>query len=62
MTRDFEKVASLPFQTDRIEAAFCSISDAVRVLRAASVRPPLPPARLTAADRLAGEPAALDLE
>ena len=56
MTGDFDRVASLPFQTDRIEAAFCSIRDAVRALREAS-GPPLPPARLTAADRPAGEPA-----
>jgi hypothetical protein len=37
---------------DKVAAALASIDDAVSLLRAASGEPPLPPARLTPADRL----------
>jgi hypothetical protein len=53
MTRDFEKVGSMPFAADArppnkdpIEAALSSIEDLLSALRAASETPPLPPADL----------------
>jgi len=61
MTRDFEKVGSMPFQADKVDAALSSIDEvlsALRAPRAASGGLPLPPARLTRADRLMAEPSA----
>jgi hypothetical protein len=59
MTRNFDLVGSMPFPADespadKVTAALASVDDAVSLLRAASGEPPLPPARLTLADRLFG--------
>ena len=53
MSRDLDLVGAVPFPAIKVEAALSSIDDAVSVLRAASGKPPLPPTRLTPADRLA---------
>ena len=52
MTRNPDLVGALPFPAFKVEEALSSIDQAVRALRAASGRPPLPPARLTLADRM----------
>ena len=56
MTRDFDLVGSIPFRADSVETALSSIQNALGVLRTTSDKgPPLPPVRLTPADRLLGE-------
>ena len=52
MTRNPDLVGALPIPAFKVEEALSSIDQAVRALRAASGRPPLPPARLTLADRM----------
>ena len=52
MTRDLDLVAAMPLPADRLSDALASIDDAVSLLQAVSKAPPLPPARLTPADRL----------
>jgi hypothetical protein len=63
MTRNFDLVGPLPlpadkFAADEVTAALSSIDQALSMLHAASGQPPLPPARLTPADRLVGMSAA----
>jgi hypothetical protein len=57
MTRDFEQVGFLPIHPDGIGAAIASIEVAVAMLREPSGKLPLPPERLTLADRLVALPA-----
>jgi hypothetical protein len=57
MTRNFDVVSPMPFPADKLAAdkmaaAFSSIDQALSVFHAASGQPPLPPVRLTPADRL----------
>jgi hypothetical protein len=57
MMRNFDLVGLLPFPADKfaadkMAAAFSSIDQALSVFHAASGQPPLPPVRLTPADRL----------
>jgi hypothetical protein len=57
MTRNFDLVGSMPFPADKfpadkMAAALSSIDQALNVFHAASGQPPLPPLRLTPADRL----------
>jgi hypothetical protein len=57
MTRDFDLVSPMPFPADKfpadkMAAALSSIDQALSVFHAASGQPPVPPARLTPADRL----------
>lgn len=57
MTRNFDLVGSMPFPADenpadKVTAALASIDVALSLLHPASIQPPLPPARLTPADRL----------
>jgi hypothetical protein len=56
MTRNFDLVGSMPFpadevSADKVAAALASIDEALSLLNA-SAQPPLPPARLSPADRL----------
>ncbi len=51
MSRNLDLVGAVPFPAIKVGAALSSIDDAVSVLRAASGKPPLPPTRLTLADR-----------
>jgi hypothetical protein len=57
MTRDFDEVGSLPAHSDEIGAAIASIEVALAVLREPTIKLPLPPERLTSADRLVAFPA-----
>ena len=57
MTRDFEQVGFSPIHPDGIGAAIASIEVAVALLREPSGKLPLPPERLTSADRLVALPA-----
>jgi hypothetical protein len=45
----------MPFPADKLADALASIDEAVNLLQAVSKAPPLPPARLTTADRLMAE-------
>ncbi len=45
----------MPFSTDKVAAALSSIDDVVKALQTPSRQPPLPPASLSAADRLVAE-------
>jgi hypothetical protein len=59
MTRNYDLVSPMPFPADRfpadkVAAALSSIDQALSDFHAASGQPPLPPARLTPADRLLG--------
>jgi hypothetical protein len=56
MTRNLDLVGSMPFPADenpadKVAAALASIDEALSLLHA-SAQPPLPPARLSRADRL----------
>jgi hypothetical protein len=55
MTRNLDLVGAMPFPADKLSDALASIDDAVSLLQAVSKAPPLPPARLTPADRLVAE-------
>jgi hypothetical protein len=55
MTRNIDIVGAMPFPTDKLNDALASIDEAVSLLQAVSKAPPLPPARLTPADRLVAE-------
>jgi hypothetical protein len=62
MTRNFDLVGSMPFPADenpadKVTVALASIDEALSLLHA-SAQPPLPPARLTPADRLLAKSAA----
>jgi hypothetical protein len=54
MDRNFNNVASVPFCTDKVEAALATIRQAIGVFRVPG-KPPTPPPCLTAADRLVVE-------
>jgi hypothetical protein len=55
MTRNLDLVGAMPFPAERLADALASIDEAVSLLQAVSKAPPLPPARLTPADRLVAE-------
>ena len=55
MTRNLDLVGAMPFPADKLSGALASIDEAVSLLQAVSKAPPLPPARLTPADRLLAE-------
>jgi hypothetical protein len=55
MTRNLDLVGAMPFPADKLVDALASIDQAVSLLQAVSKAPPLPPARLTPADRLLAE-------
>jgi hypothetical protein len=55
MTRNLDLVGAMPFPAERLADALASINEAVSLLKAVSKAPPLPPARLTPADRLVAE-------
>ena len=55
MTRNLDLVGAMRFPADKLSDALASIDEAVSLLQAVSKAPPLPPARLTPADRLAAE-------
>jgi hypothetical protein len=55
MTRNLDLVGAMPFPADKLADALASIDEAVNLLQAVSKAPPLPPARLTTADRLMAE-------
>jgi hypothetical protein len=55
MTRNLDLVGAMPFPAEKLADALASIDEAVSLLQAVSKAPPLPPARLTPADRLAAE-------
>jgi hypothetical protein len=55
MTRNLDLVSAMPFPADKPADALASIDEAVSLLQAVSKAPPLPPARLTPADRLLAE-------
>jgi hypothetical protein len=55
MTRNLDLVGAMPFAADKLTDALTSIDEAVSLLQAVSKAPPLPPARLTRADRLLAE-------
>jgi hypothetical protein len=55
MTRNLDLVGAMPFPADKLADALASIDEAVSLLQAVSKAPPLPPARLTTADRLMAE-------
>ena len=55
MTRNLDLVGAMPFPADKFSDALASIDEAVSLLQAVSKAPPLPPARLTPADRLGTE-------
>jgi hypothetical protein len=55
MTRNLDLVGVMPFPADKLADALASVDEAVNMLQAVSKAPPLPPAHLTPADRLAAE-------
>ena len=55
MTRNLDLVGAMPIPADKLVDALTSIDEAVSLLQAVSKAPPLPPARLTPADRLLAE-------
>jgi len=55
MTRNLDLVGTMPFPAEKLADALASIDEAVSLLQAVSKAPPLPPARLTPADRLVAE-------
>jgi hypothetical protein len=55
MTRNLDLVGAMPFPADKLIGALASIDEAVSLLQAVPKAPPLPPARLTPADRLLAE-------
>ena len=55
MTRNLDLVGAMPFPADKLVDVLTSIDEAVSLLQAVSRAPPLPPARLTPADRLLAE-------
>jgi hypothetical protein len=55
MTRNLDLVGAMPFPAEKLADALASIDEAVSLLQAVSKAPPLPPARLTPADRLVAE-------
>ena len=55
MTRNLDLVGAMPLPADKLVDALASIDEAVGLLQALSKAPPLPPARLTPADRLVAE-------
>jgi hypothetical protein len=55
MTRNLDLVGAMPLPADKLSDALASIDEAVSLLQAVSKAPPLPPARLTPADRLGAE-------
>jgi hypothetical protein len=55
MTRNLDLVGAMPFPADKLADALASINEAVSLLQAVSKAAPLPPARLTPADRLVAE-------
>jgi hypothetical protein len=55
MTRNLDLVGAMLLPADKLDDALASIDEAVSLLQGASKAPPLPPARLTPADRLLAE-------
>jgi hypothetical protein len=55
MIRNLDLVGAMPFPADKLVDALASIDQAVSLLQTVSKAPPLPPARLTPADRLVAE-------
>jgi len=55
MTRNLDFVGAMPLPADKLDNALASIDAAVSLLQTVSKAPPLPPARLTPADRLLTE-------
>jgi hypothetical protein len=55
MTRNLDIVGAMSFPAEKLVDALTSIDEAVSLLQAVSKAPPLPPARLTPADRLLAE-------
>jgi hypothetical protein len=60
MTKNLDLVGAMPFPADKLSDALASIDEAVSLLHVVSKAPPLPPARLTPADRLVAEIVATD--
>ena len=55
MTRNLDLVGAMSFPANKLVNALTSIDEAVSLLQAVSKAPPLPPTRLTPADRLLAE-------
>ena len=55
MTRNLDLVGAMPLRSDKLNDALTSIDEAVCLLQEVSKAPPIPPERLTPADRLLAE-------
>ena len=55
MTRNLDLVGAIRLPADKLSDALASIDEAVSLLHVVSKAPPLPPTRLTPADRLVAE-------